>query len=148
MEMLQLLSTLPTSSPEISGLLEHFTFLIAENDTSSESKLKLFLEPYPHKKADIFSISRARRVGQSWWTTPWTSLLALFQSFQLLLNLRPHLILCNGPGTCIPICAAANILKVFFRLHIVCFYIESPIAVQWPTLKMKYPRTYHKGILV
>ncbi|KAJ1498161.1 UDP-N-acetylglucosamine transferase subunit, partial [Coelomomyces lativittatus] len=77
-------------------------------------------------------------------------------------------ILCNGPGTCIPICAAANILKVFFRLHIVCFYIESiarvqhlslsgkifyhlrlgPIAVQWPTLKMKYPRTYHKGILV
>lgn len=48
------------------------------------------------------SIPRAREVGQSWLTTPLTTLLAFRACVSLVLHSRPDVIFCNGPGGCPP----------------------------------------------
>lgn len=72
------------------------------------------------------------------------------------------MVLCNGPGTCIPICGAAAMFDLFRVCDIRIFFIESIcrvkrlslsglilyylripdlIAVHWEDLAVKYPRT-------
>ncbi len=46
------------------------------------------------------TVPRSRSVGQSWLTTPFTTLHALGASVWLVFRTRPDLILCNGPGAC------------------------------------------------
>ncbi|KAD4586197.1 hypothetical protein E3N88_23798 [Mikania micrantha] len=60
----------------------------------------------------FMQIYRSREVGQSYITSVWTTLLALCHALWLMVKIRPQVILCNGPGTCIPICAIAFIFKV------------------------------------
>ena len=69
--------------------------------------------------------SRARAVGQRWLTTPFTTLYSILSSFFLVARLRPELIICNGPGTCIPICFAAFALQVRYR-HVEYLIDQSP----------------------
>lgn len=47
------------------------------------------------------TVPRSRAVGQSWLTTPFTTLHALGASLWLVLRLRPDLVVCNGPGGCV-----------------------------------------------
>jgi beta-1,4-N-acetylglucosaminyltransferase len=65
------------------------------------------------KDFEICSIPRAREVGQSYVTSVATTLHALVHSVWLVLSRRPELILCNGPGICIPIAVAALIFRFF-----------------------------------
>ena len=87
-------------------------------------------------------IYRSREVGQSYVTSVWTTLLAIVHALQLMIKIRPQVvlflillfyslihfyyfgcnslftlsqpqILCNGPGTCIPLCAIAFLFKVW-----------------------------------
>lgn len=44
------------------------------------------------------TVPRSRSVGQSWLTTPVTTLHALGASLWLVLRVRPDLVVCNGPG--------------------------------------------------
>lgn len=67
---------------------------------------------------------------------------------------RPQLIMCNGPGTCLPICLAAFCFRLVFFMDVRIVFCESfcrvktlsltgrllyPIAdrfvVQWPQLR-------------
>ncbi|TVU38656.1 hypothetical protein EJB05_12040 [Eragrostis curvula] len=78
-------------------------------------------------------------------------------------------IFCNGPGTCIPLCVSAFLLKVFGLGWSYIFYIESiarvqklslsglllyklriadQFFVQWPQLLQKYPRAQYAGSLM
>jgi beta-1,4-N-acetylglucosaminyltransferase len=116
-------------------------------------------------------IHRSREVKQSWITTIFSTIHSLYDSFILISYLQPSLILCNGPGTCVPICYIAWLchrLRVFYsassKLKIV--FVESfcrveklsftgqllkPIAdkfiVQWPNLVHKYPGSEYIGII-
>ena len=56
-------------------------------------------------------IPRSREVGQSWLTSNFTTLQALAPAAFIVLRRRPRLLLVNGPGTCIPICAAAFVFR-------------------------------------
>ena len=85
----------------------------------------------------ICIIPRSREVGQSYLTSIWTTLVALWVAFSILYREAPQLVcdfeplghsmlavceihllnshrpvqlLVNGPGTCIPICLAARLL--------------------------------------
>lgn len=60
----------------------------------------------------VISIARARHVGQAWATVPFTAARALFDAVRVVLSTMPDLILCNGPGTCLPIGVAAYIPRV------------------------------------
>ena len=74
------------------------------------------------------------------------------------------MVLCNGPGTCVPVCAAAYVPRVLGLHAVQVVYVESvcrvetlslsarllyPFAdqlyVQWPGLLGRYPRARYVG---
>lgn len=117
----------------------------------------------------FMQIYRSREVGQSYITSIATTLLAILHAMWLIIRIRPQVIFCNGPGTCIPLCASAFLLKVLGLGWSSIFYIESiarvkklslsglllyklrladQFFVQWPQLQQKYPRAQYAGRLM
>ncbi|KZV55332.1 hypothetical protein F511_44162 [Dorcoceras hygrometricum] len=117
----------------------------------------------------FMQIYRSREVGQSFITSIGTTLIALTHALWLMFRIRPQVILCNGPGTCIPLCMIAFLFKVFGITSSSIFYIESiarvkrlslsglllyklrmadQLFVQWPQLKKQYPRSNYVGRLM
>ena len=111
-------------------------------------------------------IYRSREVKQSWITTIFTTLYSLFESLKLcFINVKPDIIICNGPGTCIPILVCGLFLRVLFiKPNIKLIFLESfcrvddlsmsgKIAyrfvnifiVQWEDLCNKYPKAKYIG---
>ncbi|KAJ0959968.1 hypothetical protein J5N97_000258 [Dioscorea zingiberensis] len=116
--------------------------------------------------AQFLQIYRSREVGQSYITSIGTSLIAMMHALWLTLKIRPQVIICNGPGTCIPLCVAAFMFKIAGLRWSSIFYIESiarvrklslsglllyklrltdQFVVQWPQLQRKYPRSQYVG---
>ncbi|XP_054240551.1 UDP-N-acetylglucosamine transferase subunit ALG14 homolog [Indicator indicator] len=166
-EILRLLSCLSESySPR------HYVF--ADSDKMSEAKIRSFEQ----KRAEIFSnsqyakftldrIPRSREVRQSWMSSVGTTLYSLLYSLPLTYRLQPDLILCNGPGTCVPVCISALLLgllrikrAVIVYVESICrvetlslsgkilYYLSDYFIVQWPELKEKYPRSVYLGRIV
>ncbi|CAI9760119.1 unnamed protein product [Fraxinus pennsylvanica] len=119
--------------------------------------------------AHFMQIYRSREVGQSYITSIGTTVVAIVHALWLMVKMRPQVILCNGPGTCIPLCAIAFIFKVLGIRWSSIFYVESiarvrrlslsglllyklhmadQLFVQWPQLKTKYPRANYVGRLM
>lgn len=122
-------------------------------------------------KDDIryIQIYRSREVGQSYITSVMTTIMATIHGLWLVFRIRPEIILCNGPGTCIPICVAGFLLKVVAVKWVVIVYVESiarvrrlslsglilyklkladQFFVQWPQLQQKFPRSDFVGRLM
>lgn len=109
------------------------------------------------------------QVKQSWLTTIVTTLLSLADSFLLVLKIRPELIICNGPGTCVPLCITAFGLRLWFGMwyspkiifiESICrvksfslsgkilYHIVDKFIVQWPlsaAMARKYARAEYLG---
>jgi len=110
-------------------------------------------------------IPRSREVGQSYFTSIFTTLRAILVSFVLVWKVKPDLVLANGPGTCLPICLSAWVLKVigiiphcFIALSesYACVYHPSltttllypfvnVLFVQWTNLLKRYPKAIYSG---
>ena len=94
-------------------------------------------------------------------------MLALIDSFSTVFRHKPDLILCNGPGTCVPICLAAFVMRVFYLNNTKTIYVESicrvktlslsgkilyhfadQFLVQWEELQILYPKAKYLGLLV
>ncbi|KAL5967211.1 hypothetical protein TSMEX_005057 [Taenia solium] len=149
----------PVYSPRI--------YVVASNDNLSGEKA---LELENMRQSNDFLIEklpRARAVGQSYFTSVFTTCYAIIVATLLVLKHRPRLVLCNGPGTCVPVCLAARVVhslmrgskavvfvesicrtrrlslsgRLLYHLHLVC------VVVQWPYLVKKYPRATYLGLL-
>lgn len=112
--------------------------------------------------------SRKLLITDSWVTAPrcsgcceyccFTACLSIFVLFQVL---------CNGPGTCVPLCVAALLLGILGIKKVVIVYVESVCRVhtlsltgkilyslsdyffvQWPSLRDKYPKSIFLGRIV
>lgn len=136
------------------------TYVVAETDRISPHKIAAIEE----KVAGLHfvrTVPRSREVGQSWLTTVWTTLVAFLFSLRLVWRERPDVVLCNGPGTCVPICAAARIVRLLQWRPVMLVYFESiarvtslslsarilrffvdVFVVQWPELKQRFPRAF------
>ncbi|EPY28522.1 beta-1,4-N-acetylglucosaminyltransferase [Strigomonas culicis] len=57
-------------------------------------------------------IPRAREVGQSYFTSIFTTLRGVYRALAIVYNERPSVLLLNGPGVCVPIVAASLALAV------------------------------------
>jgi beta-1,4-N-acetylglucosaminyltransferase len=122
-----------------------------------------------YQQPTFYRIYRSREVGQSYLTSIGTTLLAIAHAFWLVIRIRPDVILCNGPGTCLPICIAGFFLKVVGVKWVVMVYIESiarvqklsltgllfyrlhlmdKFIVQWPKLQENFPGTEYMGQLM
>lgn len=138
----------------------------ASSDKTSLPKLYSELPDLP-SSVSSFSLYRSRKVGQSYFSSIFTTLYSFIPALIRVCKSQPDLILTNGPGTCIPLCFSAYLLRLLLVHRIQLFYIESfcrvktlslsgklmyPISdifyVQWGELANKYPRAKYVGILV
>jgi len=175
----------------VSGLSDRYyprTYVVAETDTSSETRIRSFEASSSSSSSSasaggaveapasnnsnssrgsykVVKIPRSREVRQSWMTTVFTTLFSIFYSIPLLLNHNPdlvsYLVICNGPGTCIPICLMVRFVRMFRILETKILFVESicrvktlslsgkilyhlkiadRMVVQWPELKTAYPK--------
>ena len=116
---------------------------------------------------NIKVIPRSRNVDQSYLSSILTTLRSVLSSVPLVVRIKPDVILCNGPGTCVPICLVAFILKValvcnskivfvesFCRTRTfslsgkILMYVADNVLVQWPSLKKKLKRSDYIGQLM
>ncbi|XP_016992339.2 UDP-N-acetylglucosamine transferase subunit ALG14 [Drosophila takahashii] len=132
--------------------------ILASSDSTSERQFREAL-PEVASRAECIRVPRSRSVGQSWLSTLFTALWSLLFSCYLVWRDRPQLILCNGPGTCVPFCYAAWMWRLLGRLpaHSRIVFVESfcrvetlslsgrlllPLAdlfvVHWPQLAERY----------
>ncbi|XP_020644301.3 UDP-N-acetylglucosamine transferase subunit ALG14 isoform X1 [Pogona vitticeps] len=146
-------------------------YVLADSDKMSEEKIRSFEQ----KRAEMFSnclftlhrIPRSREIHQSWSSSALTTLHSMFSSLPLTFRLKPDLVLCNGPGTCVPICISALLLRMLGLKRVTIVYVESIcrvenlslsgkilyyfsdyFIVQWPALKEKYPKSLYLGRIV
>ncbi|KAL9224957.1 hypothetical protein vseg_000932 [Gypsophila vaccaria] len=166
-EMLNLLSVLQT---------DRFTpryYVAAATDNMSLQKAQTFESSITNVKgtgyAQYMQIYRSREVGQSYITSVFTTLIAIVHGIWLMIKMRPEVIICNGPGTCIPLCAIAFVFKVLGIRWSTVFYVESiarvkrlslsglllyklrmtdQLYVQWPQLQRMYPGSVYVGCLM
>ncbi|XP_068098689.1 UDP-N-acetylglucosamine transferase subunit ALG14 isoform X2 [Hyperolius riggenbachi] len=163
-EILRLLSSLTKSySPT--------HYVLAETDKMSEDKICSFEARKDNGSATplytIHRIPRSREVRQSWSSSVITTFQSFLYAIPLTSRLKPDLILCNGPGTCIPVCFSALLLGILGIKKVLIVYVESIcrveslslsgkllyyfadyFIVQWPFLKDKYPNSIYLGRLV
>ncbi|XP_050368311.1 uncharacterized protein LOC126786510 [Argentina anserina] len=148
-------------------------YIAAATDNMSLQKAHLLEETEGKVEGIIGSrfmqIYRSREVGQSYITSVLTTSIAIGHALWLMLRIRPQVILCNGPGTCVPLCVIAFLFKVVGIRWSSVFYIESiarvqrlslsglllyklriadQFFVQWPQLQRKYPRAHYLGCLM
>lgn len=98
-------------------------YICAQTDKLSTEKVK-DLEG-GNKDYKVINIYRSREVQQSYFTSIWSTILATLNSFPILWKENPELILCNGPGTCVPLCVIAFLFKVLCVTQNIIIYIES-----------------------
>lgn len=143
-------------------------FVLANTDRTSEEKIKTCDIPVVRRQStQWFTIQRSREVRQSYVTTVFTSLKALLESIVLIARQQPELLICNGPGTCVPLCYALFLLRMvginthsrivfvesFCRVHTLSltgkllYYISDHFVVQWPALAEKYARAEYLGVI-
>lgn len=158
-EMLRLVETLNEKifTPKI--------YIVASTDSKSKEKL-IDLEKTLSKKTQfhIIDIPRSRNVHQSYVSSIFTTLYSIFYCIPMMLKIRPGLILCNGPGTCVPICFIALIMRIMYISNNVIVFVESIcrvkslslsgvilycfadiFLVQWVELRDKYKRARYIG---
>ncbi|WCJ31913.1 hypothetical protein M5689_013364 [Euphorbia peplus] len=150
-------------------------YISALTDTMSREKARVLEESLGDESgssgtsAKFFQIYRSREVGQSYITSIGTTLIATAHALWLMIKIRPQVILCNGPGTCVPLCVIAFLFKVLGIRWSTVFYVESiarvrrlslsglllyklriadQFYVQWPQLQTKYPRARYVGCLM
>lgn len=142
-------------------------FVVASTDHTSLERLKATM-PSNFQKSNnqIYTIPRSREVGQSYLTSLFTTIYALFHAMGLVIRIRPQLLLCNGPGTCVPLVLAAWMIRILgFPCKLV--FCESYCRVQtlsltgkilyhgvdlflvhWDELHRKYPKSYRISTFV
>jgi beta-1,4-N-acetylglucosaminyltransferase len=148
------------------------TYIVTSGDTLSAQKAASFersLSPDTQPSCAIRIIPRARKVGQSWLTTPLSCVLCLLACVDAFREMgAPDVLVCNGPGSAVFMVLVALGYKYFWgSVNIRTIYVESfartktlslsgrilyPLVdrflVQWPRLKEMYPRAEYRGLLV
>lgn len=133
-------------------------YIVATSDDTSERRVAAVGGRPPDF---VLRLPRSREVGQSYTSSVFTTLWSFLVALYLVMRVRPNLVLCNGPGTCLPVAIAT----LFYRILMVCegniCFVESfcrvtsmsltgrllyPLAdlfvVHWEELKAIYPKCH------
>ncbi|XP_061525815.1 UDP-N-acetylglucosamine transferase subunit ALG14 homolog isoform X1 [Phycodurus eques] len=163
-EILRLMKSLSSAySPRV--------YVIADTDRMSEERIRAFEKSKQLLDCDpqftIHRITRSREVHQSWSSSVRSTLNAQFYSIPLIFRVRPDMVLCNGPGTCVPLCIAGLLLGTLGIKKVLIVFIESICRVeslsltgrilyhfsdyffvQWASLRDSYPKSIFLGRIV
>lgn len=153
--------------------ISRLTCVMSDDDTLIENKIIGEFANSKHKhKIETIKLRRARRVGQSYLTSIWTTFIGILQSIHIVFSEEPQICLTNGPAISVTMTLAIRCLQLAtlgrkYACHII--YIESfcrtrtlslsgriiyhlrlasRFFVQWPSLQSRYRRATFRGILV
>jgi len=145
-------------------------YVLATSDATSAAKIEALeaarLAAGAPPSHALRRLPRSREVGQSYASSVGTTLWATLHAVALVFRARPAVLLCNGPGTCIPVALAALALRLLGVRYVTIVYVESvcrvtslslsgklllPLAdhflVQWPQLAHAHPKARYIGRL-
>lgn len=88
-------------------------------------------------KYEALYIPRSRVVGQSYFTSIFTTLYSFAFAAVTVWNTKPDLILANGPGTCLPLLVAAWIYRTLSLTQCAIILLESYACVKHESLTGK-----------
>ncbi|CAG9864747.1 unnamed protein product [Phyllotreta striolata] len=160
-EILALISTL---NPEKYSPRYYF---LSNTDKTSVSKIEELEKRWKNSSYTLKKIPRSRNVHQSYVSSIFTTVYSIFYTVPLVLWIQPDVILCNGPGTCVPVCLAGFLLKcacvkdtriVFIESFCrtkslsltgkILVYFADNFLIQWPDLKKVIKRGDYVGQLM
>ncbi|PVU84924.1 hypothetical protein BB560_007214 [Smittium megazygosporum] len=112
--------------------------------------------------SNFIPVPRARKVGQSFSTSVFSTLYAFVFSIKAVFSEKPDIIICNGPSICVPVVFASYILKMTRTIYIesfarvkslslsgkILYPLSDKFVVQWKYLSEKYPKAEFRGFLV
>ncbi|XP_026670352.1 UDP-N-acetylglucosamine transferase subunit ALG14 homolog [Ceratina calcarata] len=119
-------------------------YVYADTDLMSIQKVKELEKDNTDYKTIV--IRRSREIHQSYYTSIYTTIRATVESIPHIWRESPRLLLCNGPGTCVPLCTIAFLFKLFYIMDITIVFIESFCRVKTLSLTGKilyYIVDYH-----
>ena len=73
----------------------------------------------------IYALPRSREVGQSYVSSTFTTLWSFVVALYLVARIRPHVVLCNGPGTCLPVAMATLVFRILGLCEGNVVFVES-----------------------
>jgi beta-1,4-N-acetylglucosaminyltransferase len=140
--------------------------VVAGTDKTSLPRLESTM-PDLATRCTVHVIRRSREVGQSFVSSVLPTLLAAAESALLVLRAKPDVVLCNGPGTCVPVVAGALLARFLGVCDPSIVFVESfcrveslsltgrllyrvadRFVVQWAELARRFPeRAEYLGIL-
>ncbi|KAJ0177264.1 hypothetical protein K1T71_007273 [Dendrolimus kikuchii] len=121
-------------------------YMMADNDVNSEKKVHD--TENGRKYYTINRVPRSRNVKQSFSSSMISTFYAMMQTIPIVYNFKPDVVLCNGPGTCFPICIVAFILRCLFLLDCRIVFIESICRVRTMSLTGKVLQYFADVIIV
>lgn len=143
------------------------SYIVAENDKFSTEKVTQLQQSLRDDNYVTLELPRSRQVHQSYFSSIFTSLKAIAYAFPIVIKGRPDLLVVNGPGTCIPVCLVAFLLRVLCIREVRIVYVESicrvttlslsgrilyyfvdSFIVQWPDLAQKFAMVKYIGRLL
>lgn len=110
-------------------------FILTKNDISSEVKIQEVENDSTNYS--VYRIPRSRNVKQSYVSSLFTTIYATLCTVPVLCRFKPDVIFCNGPGTCVPVCLVAFLLRCLFILDCRIVFIESLCRVRTLSLSGK-----------
>lgn len=120
-EMIQLMQQLKPES------YTPLIFIVADSDTTSMRRIKALGGRQPDS---IYRIPRSREVGQSYLSSILTTLWSFLHAFGVVLRIRPNILLCNGPGTCLPIAIVTLAYRILGLCEGKIIFVESFCRVE------------------
>lgn len=102
-EMLRAITELPLSY----WLDTRPFYVVSATDPHSASLASQLEQQRFERRVIVYTIPRAREVGQSYLTSIITTIRATLACFRLVCAEKPDVLLTNGPGVCVPVIAAA-----------------------------------------
>ncbi|KAI8998150.1 oligosaccharide biosynthesis protein Alg14-like protein, partial [Gaertneriomyces semiglobifer] len=145
-------------------------YILADTDANSLAKARKWEEAWGAVEGQDWhtcAVVRTREVGGSFVYAVARAVSGGIIAIKLLWKHRAGLVLCNGPGTCVPVCLAAFVLRMLRLRSIRTVFVESlarvndlsltgkilywfvdRIIVQWPSLKAKWKGVEYTGRLV
>jgi beta-1,4-N-acetylglucosaminyltransferase len=145
-------------------LYDPIVYVVADTDHTSVKRLEATSNKQP--TLEIHKIPRSREVGQSYVTSFITTIYALLHAIVLTIQIRPELVLCNGPGTCVPVVLGAWMLRMagfpcqflfcesFCRVETLSltgkllYPIVDCFIVHWKELHKKFPKSHLSSTFV
>lgn len=109
-EMLRSLETIPSSF----WAGNRPFYVVSATDTHSRGLAQQFEQRHFQRHAETYVIPRAREVGQSYFTSIFTTLKATLAALSIVYRERPQVVLTNGPGVCVPVVVDAVLLAACF----------------------------------